>query len=145
MKIILYKYDGLPNKINKSLPSNSLEISGQMVNELNIDSPTIKLTQNVLDYNYLYIEELNYYYWIKDYNVSVTGYYYINLEIDVLMSFKDYIEDSTLLIDYGTIDNISNPPQPYPIEYNTSINYTNPFKYNETDQSIIVIGLNTGG
>ena len=86
------------NKINKSLTSG-ITLSGTLRNESNVVNPSIVITiDNPTIYNYAYIPEFKRYYFITDFTSIRTGIWRINLKSDVLMSFKDSILSSRVLI-----------------------------------------------
>ena len=86
------------NKINKSLTAG-VTLSGTLRNESNVVTPSIVINiDNPTIYNYAYIEDFKRYYFITDYISLRTGIWQINLKSDVLMSFKDSILASNVLI-----------------------------------------------
>ena len=86
------------NKINKSLTAG-VTLSGTLRNESNVVTPSIVINiDNPTIYNYAYIEDFGRYYFITDYISLRTGIWQINLKSDVLMSFKDSILASNVLI-----------------------------------------------
>lgn len=86
------------NKINKSLTAG-VTLSGTLRNESNVVTPSIIINiDNPTIYNYAYIEDFGRYYFITDYISLRTGIWQINLKSDVLMSFKDSILASPVLI-----------------------------------------------
>ena len=86
------------NKINKSLTAG-VTLSGTLRNESNVVTPSIIVNiDNPTIYNYAYIEDFGRYYFITDYISLRTGIWQINLKSDVLMSFKDSILASNVLI-----------------------------------------------
>ena len=86
------------NKINKSLTAG-VTLSGTLRNESNVVTPSIIINiDNPTIYNYAYIEDFKRYYFITDYISLRTGIWQINLKSDVLMSFKDSILASSVLI-----------------------------------------------
>lgn len=95
MEVHFYSYDGIKNKITKSL-NTAFITSGEFVNELNLLSPMIKTTIDVIteNYNYIYIPILKRYYYIDDITIERTNFYILKCSIDVLMSFADDIKNS---------------------------------------------------
>ena len=86
------------NKINKDLTAG-VTLSGTLRNESNVVNPSIVINiENPTIYNYAYIEDFKRYYFITDYISLRTGIWQINLKSDVLMSFKDSILASSVLI-----------------------------------------------
>lgn len=63
-----------------------------------IDPTFVLRTQSkVLEGNYIYVPDLNRYYYINDYTVSHQRIY-INCHVDVLMSFKKEIKNETIIV-----------------------------------------------
>lgn len=86
------------NKMNKNLTAG-VTLSGTLRNESNVVNPSIVINiENPTIYNYAYIEDFKRYYFITDYVSLRTGIWQINLKSDVLMSFKDSILASNVLI-----------------------------------------------
>ena len=98
MNIQLCSNTSEKNKINKNITSG-ITLSGYLRNESNIVNPSITINiDNPTIYNYAYIPEFNRYYFITNYISLRTGMWQINLKSDVLMSFKDSILSSEVLI-----------------------------------------------
>ena len=86
------------NKINKNIITG-ITLSGSLRNESTVVNPSITINiDNPTVYNYAYIPEFNRYYFITNYISLRTGMWQINLKSDVLMSFKDSILSSEVLI-----------------------------------------------
>lgn len=86
------------NKMNKDLTAG-VTLSGTLRSESNVVNPSIVINiDNPTIYNYAYIEDFKRYYFITDYISLRTGIWQINLKSDVLMSFKDSILASNVLI-----------------------------------------------
>ena len=98
MEIRLCNNNSEKNKINKSLTAG-ITLSGALRNSSNVVTPTIIIDiENPTIYNYAYIPEFKRYYFITDYISVRTGIWQINLKSDVLMSFKDSILASRVLV-----------------------------------------------
>ena len=98
MNIQLCSKTSEKNKINKAI-STGIMLSGSLRNESNIVNPSITINiDNPTIYNYAYIPDFNRYYFITNYISLRTGMWQINLKSDVLMSFKDSILSSEVLI-----------------------------------------------
>lgn len=86
--------------VNKELEEVTYIKDGQTMNTVSVEfiedsdviNPTLKMTALTggLTANYLWLEDLHRYYYIKDWTLS-QGYIYIKCHVDVLMSFKDEI------------------------------------------------------
>lgn len=69
------------------------------IDDTEIINPTLKLSAFDEDMiNYVYIPSLRRYYFVNGVTYS-KGYYYVNLHVDVLMSFKDSIKKQTVVAD----------------------------------------------
>ena len=67
------------------------------IDDTEIVNPTLKLSAFDEDMvNYVYIPSLRRYYYVNGVTYS-KGYYYVNLHVDVLMSFKDSIKKQTVV------------------------------------------------
>lgn len=98
MNIRLCTNSSEKNKINKNI-STGITLSGTLRNNSNVVNPSIVINiDNPTIYNYAYIPEFNRYYFITEYISLRTGIWQINLKSDVLMSFKDPILSSKVLI-----------------------------------------------
>ena len=98
MNIQLCSNTSEKNKLNKTI-TTGITLSGSLRNESNVVNPSIIINiDNPTIYNYAYIPEFNRYYFITNYISLRTGMWQINLKSDVLMSFKDSILSSEVLI-----------------------------------------------
>ena len=98
MDIRLCNNNSEKNKINKSITAG-ITLSGALRNSSNVVAPTIIINiENPTIYNYAYIPEFKRYYFITDYISVRTGIWQLNLKSDVLMSFKDSILASRVLV-----------------------------------------------
>lgn len=98
MEIQLCTNNSEKNKINKSI-TTGVTLSGNMRNESNIVNPVIVINiDSPVDYNYCYIPLFKRYYFITDYVLIRTGIWQLKLKSDVLMSFKDSILNSQVLV-----------------------------------------------
>lgn len=98
MNIQLCSNTSEKNKINKTI-TTGITLSGSLRNESNVVNPSIIINiDNPTVYNYAYIPDFNRYYFITNYISLRTGIWQINLKSDVLMSFKDSILSSEVLI-----------------------------------------------
>ena len=108
MNIQLCSNTSEKNKINKAI-TTGITLSGSLRNESNIVNPSITINiDNPTIYNYAYIPEFNRYYFITNYISLRTGMWQINLKSDVLMSFKDSILSSEVLINKTEITGKNN-------------------------------------
>lgn len=94
MRIIFYTNNSDSNELNKNI--NLVTELNCNVNRDNLDilSPILFLSYfdiKELNINYCYIEELNRYYFINSYTIEKNNLIKIQLETDVLMTFKNNI------------------------------------------------------
>lgn len=91
MNIILYKNASDNNTIGKSL-SGAITLSGVLRDESSVSSPSFRIASNtnLSQYNYAYIESFGRYYFMTV-TVERTGVWSLDLECDVLESFKNSI------------------------------------------------------
>lgn len=90
-------------KINKELVAGETFI-GQARDEVNVMSPIIIFDkQNVLRYNYAYIPELERYYEITTRNALREGLWELSFSVDVLMSFRNDINNFNVVVDKQTM------------------------------------------
>ena len=100
MTVIFYKYNGIKNKINKTL-SNGLTINDVIMhNDFDITAfeLLIKDTNFNSEYNYCYIQDLGRYYFIENVEKMNGTIYKIRLTVDVLKSFSTQIENINAVI-----------------------------------------------
>ena len=108
MNIQLCSNTSEKNKLNKTI-TTGITLSGSLRNESNVVNPSIIINiDNPTIYNYAYIPEFNRYYFITNYISLRTGMWQINLKSDVLMSFKDSILSSEVLINKTEITGKNN-------------------------------------
>ena len=111
MDIVLYSYSDLPNKINKSL-SDGTTITGALRQPSSVTNPTITINviSNLTDYNYAYISEYGRYYFINDIVYDRTDIAILHMTCDVLMSFADQLNHSTVIVEKSAdIPNVGTP------------------------------------
>ena len=94
MRIIFYTNNSDSNELNKNI--NLITELQCNVNKNNLDvlSPILFLSYfdiKELNINYCYIEELNRYYFINSYTIEKNNLIKLQLETDVLMTFKNDI------------------------------------------------------
>lgn len=88
-KTIEVKFDG----------TNHAGIDIQMLEPSSVIRPSIKVSSGLIGkgVNYVWIEDLERYYYIKDW-IMDDGYIRMDLEVDVLMSFKDAITQKNVIL-----------------------------------------------
>lgn len=97
MNITGYIYKGDERVVYKE-PAQEVTMSGQIKDMCRIKTPTIIVSgltdAQVRDVNYFYIPKFGRYYFRRDITILRDKVYQIELECDVLMSFKEDIENS---------------------------------------------------
>lgn len=93
MNIILYKNTAEVNRVNKTAYiTEVLSLEGTLREECSLITPSISVHSNgLIIANYAYIPEFNRYYFITDITSVRNGLWRIDMQVDVLMSFKDNI------------------------------------------------------
>lgn len=100
MTVIFYKYDGIRNKINKTL-ENGLSIQDVIIkNDFDITTfdLMIKSSSYTPDCNYCYIQDLGRYYFIDSVECMNGTIYKIRVSVDVLKSYADDIQNISAII-----------------------------------------------
>lgn len=99
VSITFYNYSGEPNRLNKTSDWALIkEINGTFQMPESITDPIIEIYEDieddggkVLSANYMYISELNRYYFITNIETVRTNVWRVYGHVDVLMSYKDKI------------------------------------------------------
>lgn len=116
MIVKAYKTESSANTINKII-NFVADIDVKFKDEVNIYNPTIALKyDDLIDFNYMYIEKFNRYYFIETVEVFPNKIYHLTLKCDVLMSFKDDILNS-----YGNITRQTNYNDYYDFDYSSEV------------------------
>ena len=111
-----YNTNDSTNTINKTLNFIS-DIDVKFKEEVNIYNPNIMLKyDDLIDFNYMYIDKFKRYYFIEDVEVFPNKIYKLSLKCDVLMSFKDDILNS-----YGNITSQTNYNDYYNFNYSSEV------------------------
>ena len=100
MTVIFYKYDGIKNKINKTL-SSGLTVNDVIIqNDFDITNfdLLIKNSSFNIEYNYCFIPDLNRYYFIENIEKMNGSIYKIRITVDVLKSFSTQIKNINAII-----------------------------------------------
>ena len=100
MTVIFYKYDGIKNKINKTL-ENGLTVNDVIMhNDFDITAFELLIKNNNFssEYNYCYIQDLGRYYFIESVEKMNGTIFKIRLTVDVLKSFSTQIENIQAII-----------------------------------------------
>lgn len=116
MIVKAYKTESSANTINKII-NFVTDIDVKFKDEVNIYNPTIILKyDDLIDFNYMYIEKFKRYYFIESVEVFPNKIYHLTLKCDVLMSFKDDILNS-----YGNIIRQTNYNDYYDFDYSCEV------------------------
>lgn len=95
MTITLYHNDSDKRTLNKNL-TNAGALNGVVIiDDTSILTPRLKVRDNgiiMVQYNYCYIADFKRYYFITDVTIS-NGYIYIDLKVDVLMTYQNEIKN----------------------------------------------------
>lgn len=112
----LYNTEDSTNTINKTIDYVE-DIDVKFKDEVNIYNPLIILkSNNLIEFNFIFIEKFNRYYFVENVEVFPNKIYHITLRCDVLMSFKDDILGS-----YGNITNQTNYNEYYNFDYSSEV------------------------
>ena len=154
MNAYLYYNKSDKRYMNKTLQSITYEggsdhIDVEFKEDTSITDPTfiLRTQSKVLEGNYIYVPNLNRYYYINDYVVSHQRIY-INCHVDVLMSFKNDIKQENVIV--SRQENSYNLYQvdPKMVIYNTPVYRVLKFPggFDSTGHFVLcVAGASTGG
>lgn len=142
MTVIFYKYNGIKNKINKTL-ADGLTVNDVVIqNDFDITDfeLLIKNSNYNHEYNYCYIQDLERYYFIESIERMNGTIYKIRVTVDVLKSFSSQIENINAIIvkSENPNDNFVNCEKSETFE-NEVINLTDNF--NHSGNLILVTSL----
>ena len=103
MIIDFYKTESEANRLEKVL-TDKLSITGTFKSEIDLLKPILSLSnkENLLEYNYVHIPELNKYYFISKVDITQTNIYTLYLSLDVLMSYKEQIKNLKVILKQST-------------------------------------------
>lgn len=98
MDITLYINTSEINKLSKDLNS-AVTLQGTIRDASSVIYPSIDIqTDNISTYNYMYIPLFNRYYFIRDIVAYRNSIWNVKLECDVLQTYKDYINNLSIII-----------------------------------------------
>lgn len=102
MEIQFFYNQSDDRQINKIIEPGPV-LQGEFREESNLMNPSILIQSNeVFRYNYCYIEEFQRYYSISSVTVIRTGLYRVEMNVDVLMSFRRHILNLSVIVDKQT-------------------------------------------
>lgn len=107
--ISLFKTDSENNRLTKTL-TNEKQLTGTLKEQTSILNPSIVISsdENISTYNYAYISEFGRYYYITDIVSARNGLWRVQLRCDVLMSYKDEIQNLNVILDNTQQTGLSN-------------------------------------
>lgn len=134
MTITLYRNNSENNKLDKNL-TTILTLTGNLRAQTSIIEPTLEITaagENIVTSNYLYIQEFERYYFIKDIVSIRNNVWEIRCHVDVLKTYLAQIKAQTAIIkrqenmwnyylNDGHFDTYQNPyitTQSFPLGFN---------------------------
>ena len=89
MELKIYNNNSNTNVLNKNITLvNTLDFSLKIDNSI---LQPVLILKNYMGGNYCYIEKFKRYYYITDIKLLTGGLYQLQLEVDVLMTYKDII------------------------------------------------------
>lgn len=135
--ISLFKTSSENNRVVKTL-TDEKQLSGELRNQTSVLNPSIRIesADNISTYNYAYISEFGRYYYITDIVSVRTNCWIVSLRCDVLMSYKDEIQELNVILDNTQETGLSN--------YLASPNWVNLVK-TKTDIKVFPSGLSEQG
>lgn len=96
VNVNLYQYSGKNNVINKSLTQTPQTATGVMIEPFDVVHPKIKFRcEPPFTYNYLYIAELNRYYFVTNTEILNANTVLLSLQLDVLKTYATDILNAT--------------------------------------------------
>jgi len=102
MNINLYNFSGEPRTLDKYLESVDTVNIIAITDDTNILSPRIVIATRSFNFNYAYIPNFNRYYYITNIEILDAQRIALNCKVDVLMSHKSAIRNSTVIADRST-------------------------------------------
>lgn len=97
MQATFYKNNNDERYLTKSLTTMHSNVDVEILDETSIVHPTLKLSSGLADSNYVYVEGLNRYYFIRNITMA-NGYTYCECDVDVLMSYKSQIKAQYVIV-----------------------------------------------
>lgn len=109
--MIITFYNSLSErKVIKKTLTNALNLSGTLREATSVINPiiTVESTSAIVSYNYCYIPEFSRYYFVVDVKSMRNKLWAITLKVDVLMSFREAILNTSAIIDHTTKQGTTN-------------------------------------
>lgn len=99
MQFNLYVQLSEKNAVVKNL-TTEFTCEGNVLGESSVISPTFLIQgENLSEYNYMFVPDLGRYYFISDITVIRTDLWRVSCSVDVLMTYKSYIENLSVIVD----------------------------------------------
>lgn len=140
MNCVLYNNQSQENKLNKVLTNKGTRTI-IFLDSVDFLRPRITVKSLPIETNYVYIESLGRYYFISDIKNLKNELFELNLRCDVLMTYKQDIEESQAIITEST-NEVNSHNAGYVAEKDietTSVNLENPFT-DDSDVLITIVG-----
>lgn len=125
-------------------------VNVEFLDDTSIVHPTFRLQDHLvyMTANYVYVEELRRYYFIRDITTS-KGFAYIRCDVDVLMTYKEQLRERTCIVTrqekhYNLYQNDNNwKIYNYTAKRTIPFNKTGGFDYNKQEFILGIIGDNS--
>lgn len=88
--LLLYNYNGHPNTIQKSL-GDAVEVQGLHYDKITSTQCEVQLQGMYDTFNYVYMKELDRYYFVESSRIEQTGVVRLFITLDPLMTYADNI------------------------------------------------------
>lgn len=140
MNCVLYNNQSQENKLNKVLANKGTRTI-IFLDSVDFLRPRITVKSLPTETNYVYIESLGRYYFISDIKNLKNELFELNLRCDVLMTYKQDIEESQAIITEST-NEVNSHNAGYIAEKDietSSVNLENPFT-DDSDVLITIVG-----
>ena len=126
------------NTLDKDITAVDSSVTVICKDDTDILHPTLIFSENMdMDFNYLYIAELDRYYFVKSKSLAQQRYY-VMCEVDVLMSYNSQIKDLSVIADRSSSTfNLYQTDEEIPFLVKSDIS-TQPFPAGFTGQSLLI-------
>jgi hypothetical protein len=126
------------NTLDKDITAVDSSVTVICKDDTDILHPTLIFSENMdMDFNYLYITELGRYYFVRSKSLAQQRYY-VNCEVDVLMSYNAQIKDLSVIADRSSSTfNLYQTDEEIPCLVKSDV-ATQPFPAGFTGQSLLI-------
>lgn len=147
MQATFYNNKSDKRYLNKTIEAKYSNIPIEVLEPSSVVRPRLRVSSGLIgqNVNYLYVNELERYYYIKDW-IMENGHILLECEVDVLMSFKDSIKNQNVIVSrqetlYNTYQNDERfKLYNYPATKTIRIDSGNGFNFNTTNYVLCVVG-----